>query len=198
MAGATTQDNRAPAKRIGNDDYSLRRVPREARYGFGSMLLQWLGQSGSLSQFVLGASLGIGMGFRDAFVAFTLGAVTLEVVIFLIGLAGQREGLSMTLLTRFAGFGRNGSALVSLVIAISMVGWFGVQNGIFGESMRSLVGGPIWLWCAISGVVLTALVVYGFKYMMWLAKIAVPLFFGLVAWSVISTLSQHSIVDLMA
>ncbi|MCG3754440.1 cytosine permease [Amycolatopsis sp. Poz14] len=185
-------------KRIGNDDYSLRRVPENARYGFGSMLLQWLAQSGSLSQFVLGATLGVGMRFSDAFWAFTLGAVILEVVIFLIGLAGQREGLTMTMLTRFTGFGRNGSALVSLVIAISLVGWFGVQNGIFGKSMHALVGGPPWLWCAVSGVVLTLLVIYGFKYMMWLAKIAVPLFFGLVAWSVISTLSDHSVGALMS
>ncbi|MFI6520552.1 purine-cytosine permease family protein [Spirillospora sp. NPDC050679] len=183
--------------KLGNDDYALARVPRTARYGFGSMLLQWLAQSGSLSQFVLGATLGLGMGFWDAFLAFTLGAVILEVVIFAIGAAGQREGLSMTMLTRFAGFGRNGSALVSLVIGVSLVGWFGVQNGIFGNSMSKLAGGPPWLWCVVAGVVLTLLVMYGFKIMMWLARIAVPLFFGLVAWSVASELTKHSLSDLV-
>lgn len=186
------------SRRIGNDDYSLRRVPKVARFGFGTMLLQWLAQSGSLSQFVLGATIGLGLRFWDAFWAFTLGAVVLEVVIFLIGLAGQREGLSMTMLTRFTGFGRNGSALVSFLIAISLIGWFGIQNGIFGESMQGLAGGPVWLWCTISGVVLTLLVMFGFRYMAWLARIAVPLFFGLVAWSVISTLSEHSVSGLAA
>jgi purine-cytosine permease-like protein len=87
---------------IGSDDYALSRVPGSARYGFGPMLLQWLARSGSLSQFVLGATLGA---------------------------AGRREGLNTTLLARFAGFGRNGTALVSLVIGIGLVGWFGVQNG---------------------------------------------------------------------
>ncbi|MFC4911772.1 cytosine permease [Actinomadura gamaensis] len=183
--------------KIGNDDHALGRVPRGERYGFGSMLVQWLAQSGSLSQFVLGATLGLGMTFRDAFWAFTLGAVILEIVIFLIGAAGQREGMSTTLLTRFAGFGRNGSALVSLVISVSLVGWFGVQNGIFGRSMTRLAGGPSWLWCVVAGVVLTLLVMYGFKIMMWLARIAVPLFFGLVAWSVISELHKHSLSDLV-
>jgi Purine-cytosine permease and related proteins len=201
MDMTTTTDRtgtKTSVRNIGSDDYALKRVPTDKRYGFWSMLLQWIAQSGSLSQFVLGATLGIGMTFRDAFLAFTLGAVILEVVIFLIGFAGQREGLSMTMLTRFTGFGRNGSALVSLVIAISLVGWFGVQNGIFGTSMQALVGGPVWLWCLLAGLVLTVLVIFGFKYMMWLAKIAVPLFFGLVAWSVISTLSQHDIGSLMA
>ncbi|WP_433151352.1 cytosine permease [Actinomadura nitritigenes] len=183
--------------KLGNDDYALSRVPRSRRYGFGSMLMQWLAQSGSLSQFVLGATLGVGMRFWDAFWAFTLGAVILEVVIFAIGAAGQREGLSMTMLTRFAGFGRNGSALVSLVIGISLVGWFGVQNGIFGSSMSRLAGGPPWLWCVVAGIVLTALVMYGFKIMIWVARIAVPLFFGLVAWSVGTELSHHSLSELV-
>ncbi|WP_437583186.1 cytosine permease [Paramicrobacterium sp. CJ85] len=185
-----------PQRAIGNDDFSLRRVPTDRRYGFWSMLLQWLSQSGSLSQFVLGATIGMGMTFRDAFIAFTLGGVILEIVIFLIGYAGQREGLSMTMLTRFTGFGRNGSALVSLIIAVSLIGWFGVQNGIFATSMQELAGGPVWLWCVLAGIVLTFLVVFGFKYMMWLARIAVPLFFGLIAWSVISTLAQHDFAEL--
>ncbi|MBD2898509.1 Cytosine permease [Actinomadura sp. RB99] len=183
--------------KLGNDDYALSRVPRSRRYGFGSMLMQWLAQSGSLSQFVLGATLGVGMRFWDAFWAFTLGAVILEVVIFAIGAAGQREGLSMTMLTRFAGFGRNGSALVSLVIGISLVGWFGVQNGIFGSSMSRLAGGPPWLWCVVAGIVLTLLVMYGFTIMIWVARIAVPLFFGLVAWSVGTELSHHSLSELV-
>ncbi|WGW12074.1 cytosine permease [Saxibacter everestensis] len=183
--------------KIGNDDYSLSRVPRDKRYGFGSMLMQWLAQSGSLSQFVLGATIGLGMTFKDAFLAFTLGAVILELVIFAVGLAGQREGLSMTMLTRFAGFGRNGSALVSLVIAVSLIGWFGVQNGIFGNSMSALVGGQPWVWCTIAGAGLTLLVMYGFKIMMWVARIAVPLFFGLVAWSVGSELFNHSFTELI-
>jgi cytosine permease len=182
---------------IGNDDYSTSRVPRDKRFGFFSMLFQWLAQSGSLSQFVLGATLGLGMSFGNAVLSFTLGAVILEIVIFAIGAAGQREGMNMTLLTRFAGFGRNGSALVSLVISVSLVGWFGVQNGIFGNSITALVGGPQWAWCLAAGIVLTLLVMYGFKIMIWIARISVPLFFGLVAYSIWDALSEHSIHDLI-
>ncbi|ATG50438.1 cytosine permease [Brachybacterium vulturis] len=182
----------------GSDDYALARVPRSERYGFVSVLLQWVGNSGSLSQFVLGATIGLSLGFWQAAAAFTLGAVLLEIVIFFVGFAGQREGLSMVMLTRFTGFGRNGSALVSLVIATSLIGWFGVQNGIFGTSMTALVGGPVWLWCIVSGVALTLLVMYGFKGMLWISRIAVPLFFGLIGYTIITTLSQHSLSELIA
>lgn len=183
---------------VGSDDYALSRVPRSERYGFVPVLLQWVGNSGSLSQFVLGATIGLSLGFWQAAAAFTLGAVLLEIVICFVGVAGQREGLSMVMLTRFTGFGRNGSALVSLVIAISLIGWFGVQNGIFGNSMNALMGGPVWMWCVVSGVVLTALVTYGFKGMLWISRVAVPLFFGLIGYTIISTLSQHSLRELIA
>ncbi|GAA2988195.1 MULTISPECIES: cytosine permease [Streptomyces] len=184
-------------KSIGSDDYSLSRVPRDQRFGFWSMLLQWLAQSGSISQFTLGATIGVGMTFGDAFLAFTLGAVILEVVIFAIGLAGMREGLATPMLTRWVGFGRNGSALVSFVIAVSLVGWFGVQNKIFGDSVSALVGGPAWMWCVLAGIAITALVIFGFKYMANFAKIVTPLFFAMVAFSVIRTLNDHSFGDLV-
>ncbi|MFJ4712000.1 cytosine permease [Streptomyces sp. NPDC088785] len=185
-------------KNVGSDDYALSRVPRDQRLGFWTMLLQWLAQSGSISQFTLGATIGVGMTFGDAFLAFTLGAVVLEAVIFLIGFAGMREGLSTPLLTRWVGFGRNGSALVSFVIAVSLVGWFGVQNTIFGNSVSSLVGGPSWLWCVVAGLAITVLVIFGFRYMAVFAKIVTPLFFAMVAWSVIDALSEHSLGDLIS
>ncbi|GGT29773.1 cytosine permease [Streptomyces atratus] len=194
MAAAAPQ---AEAKSIGSDDYSLSRVPRDKRFGFWSMLLQWLAQSGSISQFTLGATIGVGMTFGNAFLAFTLGAVILEIVIFAIGLAGMREGLATPMLTRWVGFGRNGSALVSFVIAVSLVGWFGVQNTIFGNSVSALVGGPSWMWCVLAGVAITALVIFGFKYMAVFAKIVTPLFFAMVAWSIVSTLKDHSISELI-
>ncbi len=110
----------------------------------------------------------------------------------------MREGLATPLLTRWAGFGRNGSALVSFVIAVSLVGWFGVQNTIFGNSVSALVGGPSWMWCVIAGVAITALVIFGFRYMALFAKIVTPLFFGMVAWSIITTLNDHSISELIS
>ncbi|MFF0464821.1 cytosine permease [Streptomyces mexicanus] len=196
-AGARSTPGETGARNLGSDDYALSRVPRDKRLGFGTMLLQWLAQSGSISQFTLGATIGVGMSFGDAFLAFTLGAVALEVVIFAIGLAGMREGLATPLLTRWVGFGRNGSALVSLVISISLVGWFGVQNTIFGNSVSTLVGGPSWLWCAVAGLAITILVIFGFRYMAVFAKIVTPLFFAMVAWSVTDALSKHSLTDLI-
>ena len=143
---------------IGHDDYSLSRVPESERYSWVTVAVQRFGQLSALSQFLLGATLGFSMTFWAAFLAITLGAVILEIVAILTGIAGQREGLSTSVLARWTGFGRYGSGLIGLVVAVSLIGWFGVQNAVFAEGVHSLVGGlPISVWSVITGLAVTSM-----------------------------------------
>src|SRR5436309_4540698 len=114
---------------VGHDDYALSRVPERARYPWLSVAAQRFGQISALSQCLLGATLGFGMPFWQAFLAFTLGAVVLELIAIAVGVIGQREGLSTSVLARWTGFGRGGAAVVGLAIGLSATGWFGVQSG---------------------------------------------------------------------
>ncbi len=184
---------------LGHDDYSLDRVPGRARYSWFSVAVQRFGQLSALSQFLLGATLGMGMTFGKAVLAITLGAVILEVVAVFVGVAGMREGMSTSLLARWTGFGRYGSGLIGLVIAVSLIGWFGVQNAVFAEGLRSLLGGPpLWLWAVLSGVAVTVIVVYGFISMTWTAYVTVPAFIALAGWSIGKELSERSLGSLVS
>ncbi|TDV48865.1 purine-cytosine permease family protein [Actinophytocola oryzae] len=183
---------------LGADDYALDRVPDSARYPWWTVAVQRFGQLSDLTVFLLGATLGAGMSFWGAFWSLTLGSVILEVVAVFAGIAGVREGLSTSVLARWTGFGRLGSALIGLVVATSLIGWFGIQNAIFAEGLHSLVGGvPVWTWSIVTGLVVTALVVYGFRWMGWVAYVTVPAFLLLAGWSVIGELSDHSLGDLL-
>ena len=138
---------------LARDDYALERVPSSARYGWMTIAVQRFGLLSALSQFLLGATLGMGMTFWQAVLAVTLGAAILEVVAIALGIAGMREGLSTSLLARWAGFGRYGSGLVGLVIAISLLGWFGVQTAVLAQGVSSLLGGsPAWIWAIAGGL----------------------------------------------
>ena len=139
------------------------------------------------------------MTFWSAFWALTLGSAILEVVSIVIGIAGQREGLSTSVLARWAGFGRYGAMLLSLVIAISLIGWFGVQNALFAKGLASLVGGlPLAAWSLICGMAVTLIVIFGFLSMAWTAYVTVPAFLLLAGWSILSALQQHSLAALIA
>ncbi|GAA2885318.1 cytosine permease [Nonomuraea rubra] len=173
--------------------------PQSARYSWWSVAVQRFGQVSALSQFLLGATLGFGMGFWEAFLALTLGAVILEVVAVFVGVIGMREGLSTSMLARWTGFGRSGSALIGLAIGISLVGWFGIQSAVSAQGLAALVGGlPEWGWSLVFGLVVTSIVLWGFGSMAWTAYVTVPAFLVLVGWSIISELSRHDVGALMA
>lgn len=182
-----------------HDDFSLRRVPRAARTHWFPIAIQRFGQVSALSQFLLGATLGYALSFWDAALAFLIGSIILEIVITIVGIIGQKEGMQTSLLTRWTGFGEIGSALVGLAIAMSLIGWFGIQSAISAESLDSLMPDlmPIPVWSILFGLLVTGVVAFGFKGMQWLANVTVPLFLILVGWSVVSELTQHSITDLM-
>jgi len=184
---------------IGRDDYALTRMPdRERRHWF-VVFLQRYGQMSALSQFLLGATLGFGMSFWRAFWALTLGAVILEVVAIFTGIAGQREGLSTSVLTRWTGFGRYGSSILGLIIMISLMGWFGVQNAVFAEGLVSLMPHvmPLWAWEIVTGTAVTLVVLWGFLSMTWAAYITVPAFVLLCFYSIGKALGKTSLSDLV-
>jgi len=183
---------------LGADDYALERVPEQARYPWWTVAVQRFGQLSDLTVFLLGATLGAGMSFWGAFWSLTLGSVILELVAIFAGIAGVREGLSTSVLARWTGFGRLGSALIGLVVATSLIGWFGIQNAIFASGLNSLMSGvPVWAWSIVTGLAVTVLVVYGFKWMGWVAYITVPAFLLLAGWSIVGELSKHSLGDLL-
>lgn len=181
-----------------HDDYSLRRVPATARYPWPIVALQRFGQLSNVTQFLLGATLGFALPFWQAVLALVVGTITLEALTILIGVIGVQQGLSTSLVSRWTGFGRKGSALIGLVIAISMVGWFGVQNGVLAEGLTQSIGLlPMWAWALIGGMAVTVICAVGFKGMAWVAGIAVPAFLALVIYTVGTELARHDLGTLL-
>ncbi|QBY45616.1 cytosine permease (plasmid) [Arsenophonus nasoniae] len=185
---------------MSNDDsYSLYRVPHNARLSFFNVTLIRIGQMTSLSQFMLGAMLGHSMTFEQAMIATLCGTLILEFLSLGLGIAGAREGLSISLLSRWTGFGRLGSAIIGSVIAISLLGWFGIQNSILAKAIN--YSSNNWLGfnlaAIISGLTLTALVAFGVKALNWTAKISVPLFCVVVAWIFFLLVKDHNISNLI-
>jgi len=143
-----------------------------------------MGMLTALDQFMLGAVLGNSMTLAEAFTAITLASLLFGVLTFALGYAGMREGLPGSLLARWCGFGRHGSVLIGLLVAVSLLGWFGIQNAVFARSLSYALNGKLSFAesAALSGTVLTLLVTFGFKALRFTARIAVPLFIALVGW----------------
>ncbi|MDD9339911.1 MAG: cytosine permease [Providencia heimbachae] len=185
------------ANKVG-EDYSLARVPQSARRSFYEVLILRIGALACVSQVMLGAALGYGLTFWQAFWATMLGSVILQVVSWGLGAAACREGMSISLLSRWAGFGKLGSALIGGAIAISLMGWFGVQNGFFADGMYKatnvLTPGT---WSLITGIAVTVITVYGYRFLSITANISTPLFLFALGWATYNLLSGHDISTLI-
>ncbi len=118
------------------NDYASNRVPMQSRIRIIKVTLVRIGYLTSLGQFMLGATLGHSMTFRDAILATFFGSLILEFVSLGLGLAGMKEGLSTSILAKWCGFGKIGSAIIGLAIATSLLGWFGIQNSVLAEGIQ--------------------------------------------------------------
>ncbi|RRO15856.1 purine-cytosine permease family protein [Pectobacterium aquaticum] len=182
------------------DDYPVSRVPLSVRLPFLNVALVHIGMLTALDQFMLGAVLGHSMTQGQAFLAIFIGSAIFGVVTVGLGYAGMKEGMSGSLLARWCGFGRIGSVLIGLVIAVSLIGWFGVQNAVFAKALNFAMADKLGFgWsAALSGIALTLLVAFGFRALRFTAKIAVPMFVIVVGYISIMTLSGHNIAELIA
>jgi len=183
----------------GHDDYSLTRVPLEGKQAVWKITMIRLGGLSCLPMLMLGAILGYSMSFKNAILAVILGSVILQVVGWAIGAIAAREGLSTSLITRWTGFGKFGSALIGLIFAITNFGWFGIQNSVFAEGLYKVTGiFNFTIWAIICGIGVTLIVIYGIKFMSITANIALPLFFIGLFWAFAKMLAGRDLGTLIS
>lgn len=182
---------------INKNDHAYNRVPATSRASLLNATLVRMGMMTSLSQFMIGATLGHSMTFGQAMLATVLGSLILEIVSLGMGLVGMKEGLSTSLLARWCGFGRIGSGIIGVFIALSLIGWFGVQNSVLADGLLHASQGLLDFPAAaiLSGLIITLLVLYGFSALSWTAKISVPLFFLVVLYILYGIVSGPNVLN---
>ena len=119
-------------------DYELGEVPLSERKGWLPISAIWIGVGIDLSGTILGVELVHGMGFWLAAAATLVGSAILGVLAMACAYVGSVTGMSTAMISRHV-FGRVGGAIMALMIAISSLGWFGVQTGFFATNAQVAV-----------------------------------------------------------
>lgn len=125
-------------------------APGEKR-SWGSITFIWIGSAICVPALMVGGMIGVGLPIGKAILAMILGFLLVCAYMILIGIQGSDLGLPTTaILTR--AFGERGSTIASgLVIAISCIGWFGLNTVVCGSSFCSILNMatgaefPLWL-----------------------------------------------------
>jgi cytosine permease len=169
-------DKRNSEKRESLDDYSLKPVPLEKRKPWIDIAVVWIGVAIVLSALLRGMMIGMGLGsIQNVLLAYLLGEVLLIGMMALTGFMGAKQGLSTPLLARMS-FGEKGSLLMSLCLAVAFMGWFGVQAGLFAETLKAFanISLPVPLLAFISGILMMVPAIFGFRGLKALSWGAVP------------------------
>ena len=115
----------------------------------------------------------------------TIGAVAVASLVLVLmsipaAIVGAETRLSSYLIIEFV-FGRRGADLVNGLLALTLLGWFAVTAGFFGETLAiastEFFGSapPVWLLTLVSSALIIATTLFGFKAIDRLALFAVPL-----------------------
>ena len=120
------------------------------------------------------------LGFIGTFQAVGLASLVLSLMSIPAAIVGAETRLSSYLIIEFV-FGRRGSDFVNALLGLTLLGWFAVTAGFFGETLaiafNEMFGRSpsTWLLTLISSVLILITTIFGFKAIDRLALFAVPL-----------------------
>ena len=154
-------------------DYSLEAIPQRDKKGFSSMLVVMLGFAFFSASMLAGGNIGISLDISDFIKAIIFGNILLCIYTGLLAYMAGDTGLSTHLLARYS-FGEKGSYLLSGLVSITQIGWFGVGVAMFAIPVAKVTGINAWILIIALGLLMTATAYFGMKSLTILSMIAVP------------------------
>lgn len=180
-----------PGRLAAVEDHAAERVPASQLQSTWDISLVRMGLTVSASDLVFGYTLGLYFPFWTALGISLLVSVIIAAVAIGMGLIGFRERITFALATRYA-FGRDGSRLPSLVMALVIAVFYGYILGITVDVFPGSDNTALQvLYCVALGIVFFAISALGFaRGLKWMGRVGVPLMVLLVVVAVIVTVAD--------
>ena len=152
--------------------------------------------------FLVGTELIGALGLVDGGIAIFIGGLLTACVGYLTMRVGIDTRLSTYNVILFS-FGRAGSHLVNLILAVTLLGWYGVTADLFGRALSQAVNDTFAVGIApgiftiAGGALMVATTIYGFRAIDRLSRIAVPLLAALLVYGVWTVLQGTGVAELI-
>lgn len=129
-----------------DEEYMLEAVPMDKRRSTYSQVMVWVGFGYVATGLFVGGTLagyGGAPGLKpwEAVLAIVLGMGALFVMTSLLGMAAQRTGLNLALISRYS-YGSKGFMLPMAIMALLTFGWFSSIVGMVADIWGGLIGNP--------------------------------------------------------
>lgn len=179
-------------------DFAREAVPKELRRSWFSMFSVLVAIGVDLSAVMLGAELANGMPLNQAILSVCVGSLILAILCTICAIVGASTNLSTSMITKYV-FGKYGAQVFSVVLGISLLGWFGVQVGFFATNAHTVLQDAFHLsfnvkaLSLIGGLLMMTTAIFGYRAIEKLSVWSVPLLLGLMLFTLFLTLKNYSI-----
>lgn len=185
------------SKTSGVETTTLEKVPLSERKSWLDVAMIQAGIMICVPSLLLGGMLAESMPLAQAIASGAVGYIIVIVFFCLMGVMGSDLGVP-TCVTAMGGFGRKGAQyIISLLVLISMIGWFAVQTGVCGDAFSNLIAEffhikiPNVISIVIWGAIMLVTAVYGINALDKLNMVAVPALFFVTIGGCILALNKY-------
>lgn len=173
----------------------LLHVSEQDRRGWWSIACIWIGNSFNVSTLMTGAILGAGLTLFDSFLAAFVGIGIVVAYMCFVAMEAADVGVPTSAMAT-ASLGKTGGRyLISLIMGVSLIGWFGVQAAVCGSSFSlmaaDLIGFeiPVWISSVFWGALMLVTAVIGFDGVKWVNMVSAPLLAITVLYGLVASVS---------
>lgn len=182
-----------------NIGYSIKRVEDHERVGWKAPLFNILGSNVAISELMVGGALVAGMTFKQLLATSIIGNLMLVFILILQGNIGMREGLDTYSLAESTFGLKGGKWIISLILAVTSFGWFGVQAGVAGLSLlRIFPNLNLTISVIVLGLLMMCFAVLGFSAMAKFNYLAVPPLIIMMIWGMFKALSANGFESILS
>lgn len=142
-------------KNLKVETITLEQVPESEKKSWASIAFIWAGNVICVPALMVGGMITAGLNFRDSVIAMLIGYAITVFLMMLTAAQAARTGVPSTVAVGRA-LGEKGSRFtISLVLAFSMIGWYGYQTIVCASSFCNLmlnsfgISFPQWIACVI-------------------------------------------------
>ena len=183
-------------------------IKAEQRQSWTSIAAIWAGGMICVPCLMIGGVLaGGGLSIGQMILAILIGYGLICGYMIMIGMQACDTGLPVAVMASGA-LGTKGSRyIISIILAIACIGWFGIQSATCGSAFASMIAGmsggeasptSIMIWSIIWGVIMLATACSGFKGLKWLNYIAVPMLLIVCLYGLIAGITQNNGGEMIA
>ena len=186
----TKEEKNTETKKSHVETITLEQVPDSEKKSWPSIAFIWAGNVICVPALMIGSMVSAGLDFKDSILAMFIGYGIVVALMMLIAAQSAQTGRPTTVAVSRALGDRGSQLTLSLIIAVSMIGWYAYQTIVCASSFCTLmqssfgISFPEWLSCIIWGTLMLVTAFYGIGLTNVLNAVSVPLLFVFLVYGV--------------